>query len=131
MKLKEFNSANSRKKVAPLTPSMGINFKVGSMHFNKSAVELLGLKHGHQVKIFMDLEDCENWYVEVVGDGGFSLYSGSASPASRFNAAAVAREIKEATGFDGAYGSVLLAGKPTMRGKRILFGLIVSRLKTA
>jgi hypothetical protein len=131
MKLKEFNKRNSHGKMPPATPSLGVNFKNGVMHLNKPAATLLGLKSGHQVKLFKDLEDVENWYLEVVTDGGFSLYGGKAHPACRFNAAVAAREMREDSGFEGQYGNILLAGKPTVRGKRVLYGLIISRLKTA
>lgn len=131
MKLKEFNKKNSHGKMPPATPALGVNFRNGVMHLNKPAANLLGLKSGHQVKLLKDLDDAENWYLEVVTEGGFSLYKGSGHPACRFNAAAAAREMRQDVGFEGLYGNILLAGKPTVRGKRTLYGLIISRLKTA
>jgi hypothetical protein len=130
MNLKEFNVKNSGKKAEPRTPSLAIDFRTGVMQFNVAAAAKLGLTNGLQVKIFKDLDDVENWYVEVVDDGGFHLYDHTTAPACRFNAAAVAREIREDIGFNGAYGRVLVAGEPTVKGKKVLYGLIISRLKT-
>ncbi|HEY4337340.1 MAG TPA: hypothetical protein VGM89_15625 [Puia sp.] len=113
-----------------VVPAIGIN-NFGVFCFNKAAMRLLGIAGGERVKIFKDIDEPENWYIEIVATGGFRVQKRPESRLfPRFNAAEVANEIFDTVGFEGKYGRIIIAGQPTLIGKRKLYGLIISRLKS-
>lgn len=130
MKLKEFDRQNSALKRQPAPAFIGISAKRGIFSINKKAVNMLGIIAGDRLSLQQDQEDPENWYIEIGKKTGFILRAnGGLDSVLVFTSIAIARQIFSSVGFNGSYGRVLLAGQPTLIGKRTLHGLIVSRLK--
>lgn len=127
MKLKEFNTENvthTRKG----TPTLSVNCKGGLFTFSKDSVELIGMKANDQIIFCQDEDDKGNWYLEIVKEKGFSVREkGNVTTGLFFNNCHLARTL---SGTPEGSHKFLIAGKPTIEKKRILWGLISSPNKT-
>lgn len=130
MSLIEFNAKNSFLKREAIPPALGISTKRGEFCFTRSAAKMLKLTGAEGVKLLKDPDHPENWYLEIVQANGFNTRKNKRTGFIYFNNAAAARDIFETVHYTESYGSVLIAGQPTIKGRRILYGLIISRLKS-
>lgn len=132
MKLKEYNPENSKPVAIPRAhpATLRIDTKTGRFIFNKTASELIGLKDKYQVVIYQDEQEPEDWYIEVVKGGGFVLSGRERQGECVFNNTVIARKIAESVGYTARNGRMLIAGKPTKIGDRLLWGILTINLKT-
>lgn len=68
MKLKQvFGDAGQKTKAAP---TVSICYLNGAIRFNRSTVEILGLKKGDSLVFFQDEDNPADWYFKKSTDGG-------------------------------------------------------------
>lgn len=132
MNLKEYNPANSKPVATPRAhpASIRIDTKTGRFIFNKTAAELIGLKDKCQVVIHQDEQEPEDWYLEVVKTNGFIISNRERQGEYVFNNTVIARKVAESVGYTARNGRMLIAGKPTKIGDRLLWGILTINLKT-
>ena len=128
MKLIEFNPETlpSEKSAGQKTlPFMSIGFRSGLFSIGKPTVELMKLKPGDQVQIVQDEDEADNWYIEKVKSGGYTLRSKGDAPTLYFNSAPLAKVIAEFMDIDGTSCRIPVAGQPTDFEKRKFYGLLL------
>lgn len=131
MNLVEFNPANAGPtKRDGLSPRIRVNTKAGLFGFNENGCKLLGVKSGDQVVVFQDQDSPTDWYIEKVEKGGFIVRASKTKSNTGlwFNSVRLGKQIFASVGFEDAAGTVLIAGRSTQIGSRILFGLLTNLL---
>lgn len=132
MNLKEYNPINSKPVATPRAhpASLRIDTKTGRFIFNKTASELIGLKDKCQIVILQDEQEPEDWYLEIVKVSGFVIRNRERQSEYVFNNTVIARMIADSVGYTARNGRMLIAGKPTKIGDRLLWGILTINLKT-
>lgn len=131
MNLKEYNPNNCTVAGGPCRypASISLDSERGLFVINRSAAALMELEDKDRIVIHQDEEDPENWYLEIVADRGFVIRLSKTWANYKFNNIVLARKISESVGFKGRTGKMLIAGKPTKIGRRVLWGILAIGLK--
>lgn len=132
MKLIEFNPETlpSNGSGQSQLPRLSVSFKNGVFSINGPACDLIKVKAGDQVQLLQDEETPENWYIEKVKTGGYTLREKEGTTSPRFfNSTQLAHCIKEFLETNGKSCRVPIAGEVTEFDKRKLYGLLISGAK--
>lgn len=133
MKLKEFNPEtlpSIRGRQTANMPVISVNRKYGLIVLNIRACELLEVGDFHEIVIHQDEENPDCFYIEKVSSGGFLLKRNTGlSKGLFFSNTKMVHIIFDSVGFEGKSGRLLIAGKPTILGKRKMWGILTNLLK--
>jgi hypothetical protein len=126
MKLKTFNTENTYSK-RESKPFILVSQKTGLFGFNKGVNQLLALKAGDQLQFHQDEENPDEWYLEKVKQGGFTLrdYKGGSL---LLNNTTLARKIFESVECEKRSGRLII-GAELKVGKQTLHTIITASLK--
>lgn len=127
MKLKTFNTQNIQPTRSS-SPFIGINTKTGVFAINRTAAEAIGIKDGDQVQFHQEEDSPENWYIEKVKDGGFTVRLANDRGILLFNNTTLSRMIFASVECESVSGRVLV-GEAIKSGKQTLSTLITASLK--
>jgi|LakMenEpi03Aug12_release.lakeMendotaPanAssembly.Ray.scaffolds.fasta_scaffold1068438_1 hypothetical protein len=126
MKLKTFNAENTFSQ-RQTKPFIQVSQKTGLFGFNKAVNEILELKSGDQIQFHQDEENPDEWYIEKVKQGGFTLRDYKAK-SLLFNNTTLARKIFESVECEKRSGRLII-GEQVKVGKQTFFTLITASLK--
>lgn len=126
MKLKTFNTENTYSQ-RESKPFILVSQKTGLFGFNRGAYEAIGLKAGDQVQFHQNEENREEWFIEKVKQGGFTVRNYK-EKSLLFNNTTLARTIFNSVGAEGGSGRLII-GEQVKFGKQSFHTLITASLK--
>jgi hypothetical protein len=126
MKLKTFNTENTYSQ-RESKPFILVSQKTGLFGFNKAVNQLLALKAGDQLQFHQDEENPDEWYLEKVKQGGFTLRDYK-EKSLLFNNTTLARKIFESVECEKRSGRLII-GAELKVGKQTLHTIITASLK--
>ncbi|MEI8111143.1 MAG: hypothetical protein WCH59_09155 [Chitinophagia bacterium] len=126
MKLKTFNAENTFSQ-RQAKPFISVSAKTGLFAFNRGAYELLALKSGDHVQFHQEEDSPENWYIEKVKDGGFTLREYKET-SLLINNTTLARTIFDSVDSEKMAGRLII-GEQVKIGKQTLHTLVTASLK--
>ena len=123
MKLRSFNPSNTPNGRSG-KPLVTVALNAGTFTFNRLAIDALGLNEKSQVVIHQDEESPSDWYVEVIGEGGFPLRIADDMSSARFNNKQLGRSIADAHEIDEMTFRLQIARECTKVSNAEMWGLL-------
>ena len=132
MKLETFNPEKLPNMKTSI-PLILMSSTSGTINFNVSACEKLGLKQDMQIQLLHDAENPGDWYLEIVKENGFLLREKKIpNPAIKSSvltqSTKLVRKIFETVEYLGTSGHVTIATDPIKADKKTLWPLITAKL---
>ncbi len=123
LKLKTFTKLNSSKAIL-IAPCISFS-KIGTIRFNQSAIQLLGIKAGDKVCLHQDESRPKDWYISKSDINGFDLRKASNDATLLFNSSVLVKVFKSSIGSESP-SRFKIAQEPTEQENVIYYAILTS-----